>query len=241
MPQFFDWVDKPVCIIYAVHYSLNIYIAANRCQFFIEFYNLIQLVAVIVPPIFLSWNVTSQLSLVLLAISRLYRLEKAMKLMTIFINTEESEVGTQVYQIATSLFFTIYFSAGIFMVIENFENETQLEYFQAFYSTIVTITTVGYGDIYPTTKPGQVFFVLLIPYVVFYLLAIQLMKLTHLMSLKSPYERAFYKQNPEIPHIVISGEVGLQALQTFAEELFHQDHGKQERHAIILQDKEPDN
>ena len=66
----------------------------------------------------------------------------------------------------------IYFSAGIFMVLENFEAEQQLRYFTAFYATIVTITTVGYGDIYPNTTPGQIFFVLLIPYVVFYLLTI---------------------------------------------------------------------
>lgn len=240
MPQIFDWMDKPVCIIYAVHYFLNLYIAVNRCQYFIESYNLIQLILVIMPPIFLNWNVTSQPSLVLLAISRLYRLEKTIKLMQIFINTENSEVGAQVYQIATSLFINIYFSAGIFMVLENFENAKQLQYFTSFYATIVTITTVGYGDIYPTTTPGQIFFALLIPYVVFYLLTIQLMKLTHLMSLKSPYERAQYKYNVEIPHIVISGDVQLQALQTFAEELFHEDHGNTERHAIILQDVEPD-
>lgn len=119
----FDWIDKPVCILYAVHFFLNLYIAVNRCQFFIEFDNLIQLTLVILPPIFLSWNVTSQTSLVLLSISRLYRLEKSMKLMEMFINTEESEVAAQVYQIASSLFFNIYFSAGVFMVLENFERD----------------------------------------------------------------------------------------------------------------------
>ena len=124
MPQIFDWVDKPVCIIYAVHFFLNLYIAVNRCAFFTEFENLIQLTLVILPPIFLSWNVTSQTSLVLLGISRLYRLEKAIKLMSIFINTEESEVASQVFQIATSLFFNIYFSAGIFMILQNFESDT---------------------------------------------------------------------------------------------------------------------
>ena len=123
MPEMFDWIDKPVCILYAVHFFLNLYIAVNRCQFFIEFDNLIQLTLVILPPIFLSWNVTSQTSLVLLSISRLYRLEKAMKLMEMFINTEESEVAAQVYQIASSLFFNIYFSAGVFMVLENFERD----------------------------------------------------------------------------------------------------------------------
>ena len=67
------------------------------------------------------------------------------------------------------------------------------------------------------------------------------MKLTQLMSLKSPYERAVYKINPEVPHIVVTGEIQLHALQTFVEELFHTDHGCQERHAVILQDIAPDN
>ncbi len=93
------------------------------------------------------------------------------------------------------------------MVLENFHRDEQLEYFTAFYGTIVTITTVGYGDITPTDKPGQVFFACLVPYVVFYLLTIQLLNLSNLMSLKSPYERSLYQQNPEIAHIVISGEV----------------------------------
>ena len=172
MPQIFDWIDKPVCIIYAIYYFLKLYIAVNRCQYFIEIENLIQLLLVIMPPIFLGWNVTSQPSLVLLAISRLFRLEKAMKIMKIFINTENSEVGAQVYNIATNLFVNIYTLAGIFMVIENFASPEKLEYFTAFYAIIVTITTVGYGDIYPTTTAGQIFFASLIPYVVFYLLTI---------------------------------------------------------------------
>ena len=159
------------------------------------------------PPVFLGWNVTSQPSLVLLSISRLYRLEKAMKIMKIFINTENSEVGAQVYNIATNLFVNVYTLAGIFMVLENFASEEKLEYFTAFYAIIVTITTVGYGDIYPTTPAGQIFFASLIPYVVFYLLTIQLMNLNKLMNLKSPYERDFYKHNAEIEHIVISGAV----------------------------------
>jgi hypothetical protein len=40
--------------------------------------------------------------------------------MTHFIDTTESDVAHQIYEIATSLLVTIYFAAGIFMVLENF-------------------------------------------------------------------------------------------------------------------------
>ena len=71
----------------------------------------------------LPWSARSQVSLVLLGISRLYRLEKSTKLIAIFIDTSENEVASQVYQIATSLFVNIYFSAGVFMILENFHRE----------------------------------------------------------------------------------------------------------------------
>ena len=94
MPKYFEYFDTPVCVIYAVHYFLNLYIAQNRCQFFVTSYNLMQLFLVIIPPIVLPWSSRSKFSLICLAISRLIRLEKAMKLMNVFINTKESEVAT---------------------------------------------------------------------------------------------------------------------------------------------------
>ena len=57
-----------------------------------------------------------------------------------------------------------FLSAGIYY----FENEAQPEVFQSvFHSTwwsIVTLTTVGYGDVYPITVGGKIFtfFVLMI-------------------------------------------------------------------------------
>ena len=54
------------------------------------------------------------------------------------------------------------------------------------------------------------------------------------MSLKSFFARKIYKQNIEIPHIIITGYVVCKALKTFSQELFHVDHGSSDRHAVVI-------
>lgn len=116
----------------------------------------------------------------------------------------------------------------MFMVIENF-NPTNGNYpyhFRiTFYYIFVTLSTVGYGDFYPITAAGRLFVVFIIVYVIVYLIPTHTAELLRLMGLKSFYARTFYKSNNEIEHIVITGEVVIQALKNFSEELFHPDHG----------------
>ena len=59
------------------------------------------------------------------------------------------------------------------------------------------------------------------------------------MGLKSVYARTPYISNHEIPHLIITGNVVIQALDNFCRELFHIDHGTQDRHAVILQPNDP--
>lgn len=78
-------------------------------------------------------------------------------------------------------------------------------------------------------------------YTIVYKIPMHMNELLRLMGLKSFYAREIYKSNNEIPHVVITGQVVIQALQNFSEELFHIDHGTQDRHAIILQPNDPSN
>jgi hypothetical protein len=67
----------------------------------------------------------------------------------------------------------------------------------------------------------------------------QTKELIHLMGLQSKYARAIYKANAEVPFIIICGHVGVAALKNFCAELFHQDHGNQDKNAVILQQNTP--
>ena len=59
-------------------------------------------------------------------------------------------------------------------------------------------------------------------------------ELLRLMSMQSVYARTRYKSNSEIPHILVCGNVQIQPLKNFCIELFHDDHGKTDKNAVIL-------
>lgn len=78
-------------------------------------------------------------------------------------------------------------------------------------------------------------------FIIVYKLPMHFAELSRLFSLKSPHARKAYQPNNEVPHVVVTGQVVLSALKNFCEELFHPDHGTQEKHAVILQFCDPSN
>lgn len=59
--------------------------------------------------------------------------------------------------------------------------------------------------------------------------------------MQSVYARNIYKANSEVPHILVCGDVEVSTFKFFCHELFHPDHGGQDKHAIILQTNIPNN
>lgn len=106
------------------------------------------------------------------------------------------------------------------------------------YFTVVTLATVGYGDVTPKSEEGRVCVIILI-IIVLVVIPKQTNELIRLMGLQSVYARDFYKWNPEVPHIIICGYVSVPALKNFCNELFHPDHGSQDKNAIILKASVP--
>ena len=151
-------------IIFTFEYLARIYVADSKPKFIFSFFGIVDFLAIL--PFYLSFGIDLR-SLRLLRMFRLFRLFKLVrynKAMRHFANAMIlAKEQIILFMIITLML--IYFTAvGIYY----FENEAQPEHFSSIFSSlwwsIVTLTTVGYGDVYPITVGGRIFtfFMLLI-------------------------------------------------------------------------------
>jgi len=151
-------------VVFSIEYVLRIYVADNKVKFIFSFYGIVDFLAIL--PFYLALGIDLR-SLRALRFLRLFRILKLMRYNRA-INHFTKAISLAKEEILLFLIVTlilIYFSAvGIYY----FENEVQPENFSSIFDSlwwaIITLTTVGYGDVYPITVGGKVFtfFILMI-------------------------------------------------------------------------------
>ena len=152
--------------VFSIEYLLRIFVAKNRFQYIFSFYGIVDFLAV--APFFFPTK--EIIDLRFLRAFRIFRLFRALKLIRYSKAINRLTTAIDIVKEELVLFFVIILilifmvSAGIYF----FENEAQPDIFKSIFHSmwwsIVTLTTVGYGDAYPITMGGKVFtfFVLII-------------------------------------------------------------------------------
>jgi len=159
-----DVIELFSVIVFTVEYLLRIYVSDRKLSFIFSFFGVIDLLAIL--PFYLAFGVDLR-SLRALRFLRLFRVLKLVRYNKAM-NHLIRAISSAKEQIFLFIFITIiliYFAAvGIYY----FENEAQPDKFTSIFDSlwwaIVTLTTVGYGDVYPITIGGKIFtfFILLI-------------------------------------------------------------------------------
>lgn len=144
-------------ILFTIEYGLRVYSSWNRLSYVFSFYGLIDLLSIV--PTYLSLFLPGfQYALVIRSL-RLLRVFRILKL-TRFLNEGNvlmNALRASMYKITvfiTSVVTLVIITGTLMYVIEGEESGfTSIP--TAIYWAIVTITTVGYGDLSPATPLGQ--------------------------------------------------------------------------------------
>ncbi len=158
--EYFEWV---VVAIFSVEYLYRLAVAKEKLKYIFSFYGIIDLLAILPFYLSLAIDLKSLRILRLLRLSRLLKLSRYNsafdRLRCAFLNSKHELIISTAF-----LAIAIYLSAfGIYY----FEHEAQPDKFRSIFDamwwSLATVTTVGYGDIYPITLGGRLFtFVVLI-------------------------------------------------------------------------------
>jgi voltage-gated potassium channel len=149
--HYFNAWDNVPLTIFSIEYILRVYSNPKRLKFIFSFWGIIDLLAIIglsgAGPYILR-------EIRALRFISLFKYEPAaMNILTAF-----REIKKELMYFTLMAMFMLYVSAvGVYY----FENPTNSEnfpdIFQSLWWAVVTLTTVGYGDISPVTHGGQIF------------------------------------------------------------------------------------
>jgi voltage-gated potassium channel len=144
-------------LLFTAEYIARIYSSPNPRQYITSFYGIVDLLAIV--PTYLGIFIPEANQLIILRLLRVLRIFKVLKLIR-FIN-EGNHLSNSLWaaRFKIVIFFTAIFVLNIIFgtimyLIEGPENGfTSIP--ESIYWSIVTLTTVGYGDITPRTALGQ--------------------------------------------------------------------------------------
>ena len=113
------------------------------------------------------------------------------------------------------------------------ECDMNWDYLTSMYFMVITMTTVGYGEMEPNSNYGKMFDCLIMMATLI-ILPQQTTELLDLIKKQSKYRSMKYSKPSEETHIILTGDITLQAMGTFCRELFHPEHLQMKGQAVII-------
>lgn len=147
-------------MIFTAEYFLRLYAAPDRCKFMRSVMSVIDFVAIMPYYIGLGLSDDNEVSgaFVTLRVFRVFRIFKfsrhsqGLRILGYTLQSCASELGFLVFSLAMAI---IIFATIMFYCEKSVQDSTFTSIPAAFWYTIVTMTTLGYGDMVPSTMLGK--------------------------------------------------------------------------------------
>jgi voltage-gated potassium channel len=151
------FMEVIVVIIFTIEYLLRILVADRKIRFIFSFFGLIDLLAILPFYVCTGIDLRSIRAFRFLRVFRAFKLVRYSKALQRFHRALIIAREEFILFLMVTLILIFLSGAGIYF----FENPAQPEAFSSIFNSlwwaIATLTTVGYGDIYPVTVGGKIF------------------------------------------------------------------------------------
>ncbi|XP_043499188.1 calcium-activated potassium channel slowpoke isoform X9 [Polistes fuscatus] len=237
--NFTQQIDLAFNIFFMVYFFIRFIAASDKLWFMLEMYSFVDYFTI--PPSFVS-----------IYLDRTWiglRFLRALRLMTVpdilqYLNILKTSSSIRLAQLV-SIFISVWLTAaGIIHLLENsgdpfeFINPQQLSYWTCVYFLIVTMSTVGYGDVYCQTVLGRTFlvFFLLVGLAIF---ASCIPEIIDLIGTRNKYGGTLKNERGR-RHIVVCGHITYESVSHFLKDFLHEDREDVDVEVVFLHRKPPD-
>lgn len=155
---FLKCLEWAFTLFFTLEYATRIYCSPNRWRYIFSFYGLVDLLSIV--PTYLSLFVADASYLLIIRVLRVLRVFRVLKLVRYLSEANVLARSLLMSRRKILVFFSVVLVlamifGSLMFIVEGPENGfTSIP--RSIYWTIVTITTVGYGDITPHTILGQI-------------------------------------------------------------------------------------
>ncbi len=161
------WTIEVVTVfLFIIEYIARLYGARNRLKHIVNIYSIIDLLAILptIPFLFLP---QAAFNIAFIRIIRVFRVLRIFRFLRFtadpyFFFGNMSIAMLNVMRLLLTLLMIFFVSSGFFWHFENSVNPAVNNFGDAFYFTVVALTTVGFGDITPLSQAGKWVTVLMI-------------------------------------------------------------------------------
>ena len=147
--------------IFILEYFLRLYGAPNRFSFVKDIYSIIDLLAIMptlillaLPPSYFIYDIRVIQTIRVLAVLRIFRFLRFIAQNHLFFGFI-SRGMVNVARLVVSIIIIFFVYSGLFYFVESPVNPGVQNFGDAFYFTVVAISTVGFGDIVPVSGAGR--------------------------------------------------------------------------------------